>query len=132
MYSIIENLLYEETLGGKIRYSWFGLRFGKVAMYKKGARPVIYGRTEELKRILPPDEYWRIVNMYFETDNPVDWSHEREWRICGDYTFEYDEIEILVKNDIYYKKFIERCIAESKMEMLKRIHGIVPLNTVIS
>ena len=132
LYSIVENLLYEETLNGKIRYSWFGLRFNKVWMHRQGARPVIYGKTQELKRILPASEHWRIVNMDFETENPVDWSHEREWRICGDYFFEYGDIEILVKNDEYYKKFVEKCISQGKTDLLRDVHGIIPLNTVIS
>lgn len=132
LYSIVENLLYEESLEGKNRYSWFGLRFNKIRMSQKGARPVIYGKTDELKTILPPTEHWRIVKLDLDAEEKVDWTHEREWRICGDFSFEYNDIEILVKDDTYYKMFVEKCIDERKLELLKSIHGIVPLNTVIS
>lgn len=132
LYSIVENLLFEDSLKGN-RYSWFGIRVNKPKMICKGARPVIYGKTEELKSILPEDEYWRIVRMdYDDLENIVDWSHEREWRILGDYSFEYDDIEILVKKDKYYKKFVEKCLREGKEDLLKSVHGIIPLNSVIS
>lgn len=132
LYSIVENLLFEDTLKDNNRYSWFGLRFNKVRMYEKGARPVLYGKTEELKRILPPSDYWRIVHLDLEERNVIDWSHEREWRILGDYNFLYDDVEVVVRNDIYYRKLVDRCIDENKLDILREIHGIVPLNTVIS
>lgn len=141
LYSVVENLMYEDYLyeknlqegyTPKIRYSWFGLRFNKVHMYQAGARPVFYGNTDELKRMLEPDEYWRIVKMSLEGDNIVDWSHEREWRIEGDYSFSWNDMEILVKDDEYYRKFVKKCKEERKTKLLSEIRGVVPLNTVIS
>ncbi len=133
LYSIAQSLLYEDDKSDIIRYSWFGLRFNKNVLFRRGARPVIYGKTEELKRLLPPDNYWRIVRLDLDSSkNCIDWTHEREWRIKNVCPFEYDDIEVIVKNDIYYRKFIERCITEKRMEILSEIHGIVPLNTVIS
>ena len=55
LYSIVENLLFEDSIKENKRYSWFGLRFNKIEMYHKGARPVLYGKTEELRSILMPD-----------------------------------------------------------------------------
>lgn len=130
--SIAENLIFEDSLGGKNRYSHFGLRFNKIRMYRIGARPVIYGKTEELKRMLPRDEYWRIVNMDLDSESVVDWSHEREWRLVSDYHFKYSDTEVIVKDDHYYKKFINKCIQENRLDILKGINGIIPLNTVIS
>lgn len=101
--ALVENLMFETMHGGKIRYSPFGIRFNKGTLYQKGARPVFYGDTEELKCILPKEEYWRIVSMnLLDPSNIVDWSHEREWRYPGNLEFEYSEIEIVVKNEIYY------------------------------
>ena len=132
LYSIVENLLFEETLKDRNRYSWFGLRFNKGKMYKRGARPVIYGKTEELKKILPQNEYWRIVDLDLDANNVVDWSHEREWRVCGDFQFEYDDIEVIVRDDYFYQLFVNKCIDEDRMDILKGVHGVIPLNTVIS
>ena len=132
LYSIVENLLFEDSLTGRKRYSWFGLRFNKILMYRSGARPVVYGKTEEIKQKIQETDYWRIVDLDLEDENVVDWSHEREWRILGDYSFEYDDIEVIVKDDKYYRKFVEKCLEENRMDIMKGIHGIVPLNTVIS
>ena len=118
LYSIVENLLFEESMKENIRYSWFGLRFNKIAMYNMGARPVFYGRTEELKKIL--------------TNDIIDWSHEREWRILDECRFEYNDVEVIVKDDNYYAKFVNRCLDENRKDILTGVHGIIPLNTVIS
>lgn len=131
LVSIAENLLFEDELDNCIRYSWFGLRFNKVRMHRTGARPVIYGKTEELKSILPTTEYWRIVNLDLDEDNLVDWSHEREWRIKGDYQFNYNDIEILVKNDEFYKKLIKKCLEENRTDILLECNGIQVLNSII-
>ena len=133
LYSITQSLLYEDDKSDIIRYSWFGLRFNKNTLFRRGARPVIYGKTEELKKMLSPENYWRIVRLDLDSSkNCIDWTHEREWRIKNDCPFEYDDIEVIVKNDIYYRKFIDRCINEKRMKLLTEIHGVVPLNTVIS
>lgn len=133
--AIAENLLYEKKLreetNCKVRYSAFGLRFNKAWIYKKGGRPVIYEQKEIIKSILPADEYWRIVN-YDLTDkqNMIDWTHEREWRVPGNIEFEYKDIEVLVASNMYYKKFVEYCIENQKLDMLKEINGIVVMNTI--
>ena len=133
--AIAENLLYEKKLreqeGGKVRYYAFGLRFNKMWCYKRGGRPVIYEEKEIMKSLLPEEEYWRIVN-YNLTDmkHVIDWTHEREWRVPGNLEFEYCNIEVLVPSNTYYKKFVEYCIQEDKLDMLQGINGIVVLNTI--
>ena len=131
LYGIVENLMYEKELNDKTRYSWFGLRFSKNRIYESGARPVMYGEREELKKLLSEDEFWRIVNFDLSGKNITDWSHEREWRIKGNYKFDYKDIEILVKNDIYSHKLIKRCIDEKRTDILLNCHGIIPLNSVV-
>lgn len=133
--AIAENLLYEKRLreetNCKIRYSAFGIRFNKVWMYKKGGRPVIYEEKEVMKSILPKEQHWRIVNYDLkDKEHLVDWTHEREWRVPGDIEFEYKDIEVLVASNVYYRKFIEYCIEQEKMDMLREINGIVVLNTI--
>jgi len=114
------------------RYSWFGIRFNKGLLYEDGGRPVIYGNTDELKRILNLSEHWRIVKLDLNDSNEiVDWSHEREWHYQGNYGFEFCEIEKLVKNYTYYKKLIDRCIEENRLDIFKEVNGIVPLNSVV-
>ena len=57
-------------------------------------------------------------------------THEREWRVPGNIEFNYKDIEVLVPSNKYYKKFIEYCIKNEKLDMLQEINGIVVLNTI--
>ena len=136
LYAMAENIRYEEECSNEkqsyqnkadFRYEAFGIRFNKGHMFQKGARPVIYGKREELDEI-PQSEQWRCVQLDLKDSTQiVDWTHEREWRIEGDLQFEYDEIEIIVGCSEYYKKFIEHY---SNTQLLREINGIVVLNTL--
>ena len=134
--SIAENLLYEKSLrestgSTKYRYSAFGLRFTKIYIYELGGRPVIYGPTSELREVLPSNEWWRIVDLQLKHTKPiVDWTHEREWRIKGDLSFTYNQIEVIVPCWSYYQKFVKYCLDNSKEELLKEIRGIIALDSV--
>lgn len=107
-------------------------------VYDVGGRPVFYGKTVELKKMLSPDEYWRIVDFDLpfitnkdETTEITDWTHEREWRVPNDFEFKYERIEIILSNYKYYKKFIEWCENEKHMDVLRNIKGIVLLDSII-
>lgn len=114
-----------------MRYSAFGLRFNKVWIYKKGGRPVIYDKKDKMKKILPKEEYWRIVNYDLEDqEHMIDWTHEREWRVPGNLKFEYNNIEVLASTGEYYQKFIKYFIENHKINILQEINGIVVLNTI--
>lgn len=78
------------------KISPYALFFTKKQMIKIGARPVIYGLSDELKSlpsgkngrirliketILPKPEQYRYVT-YNPCGRPsIDWTHEREWRL---------------------------------------------------
>ncbi|SET49436.1 hypothetical protein [[Clostridium] polysaccharolyticum] len=133
--AIAENLLYEKELrketNCKVRYCVFGVRFNKRQIFKMGGRPVIYEEKELMKSQLSKDEHWRIVNYDLnDKDKMIDWTHEREWRVPEKIEFDYKNIEVLVASNIYYKKFIEYCIQNQKLDMLQEINGIVVLNTI--
>ncbi len=134
--SIAENLLYEKYLrdeksSKKNRYMAFGLRFQKIIIYSNGGRPVIYGDTQELKDILPEKEYWRIEDMKLtDQHNIVDWSHEREWRIKNELSFEYDQTEVIVPTREYYKALVSCCEENNRIDILKGINGIITLDSI--
>lgn len=131
--AMAENLLFEERLGTEKRYLAFGIRVNKGWFYKQGGRPAIYGEKEQLKRALPANLHWRIVSIDLDDPNGiVDWMHEREWRITDDFSFEWSDIEILVKDHNYYRKLVKQCIDAGKIDLLKSIHGIITLDSVIS
>ena len=135
LLSLAENIAYEKEMtpeGESLRYEPYGLRFNKCRLFRQGARPVIYGPTQELKTQLPSDEYWRIVNMdYNNNDNLIDWTHEREWRIPGDLEFEYKDVEVIVYSPDDYRRMIEMCPINNP-ELLKQINGIICLKSILN
>ena len=129
--AIVENLLYEDSLNDKIRYSPFGIRLSKPFVYKKGGRPVIYENSTLMKNYLPESEYWRIVNLNLtDKESCMDWTHEREWRVPGELCFEYSQCEIIVPNSKYYKKFVKYCLDKNREDILLKIRGIVVIASV--
>ena len=131
--AIAENLMYEKVLNDKVRYSPFGIRFHKGFIYNKGGRPVIYENKDSMKSLLPESEYWRIVDLNLSNkESYVDWTHEREWRVPDELTFNYRNIEIIVKQGKYYRELVERCIDKKRTDILVGIHGIITLDSVYS
>lgn len=131
LQAMAENLLYERSLGDKIRYSPFGIRFSKQFIYKNGGRPVIYEDKNVMKKLLPEEEYWRIVDLKLaDIEAYIDWTHEREWRVPDELLFTYKNIEIIVSSDRYYRSLINRCIDAERLDILKEIHGIITLDSV--
>lgn len=77
----------------RLRYTGVGMYFDKRLIFKAGGRPVIYDNTEETRNMLSPDEHWRLVNLNLKSINNItDWTHEREWRIKGDYQFDLEQV----------------------------------------
>lgn len=131
LQAIAENLIYERLLGDKIRYLPFGIRFTKQFIYKHGGRPVIYEDKNVMKKLLSKEEYWRIVDLKLaDIDEYVDWSHEREWRVPDELSFTYNNIEVIVQSGKYYRLLIDKCIEEDRLDILKKIHGIITLDSV--
>lgn len=133
--AIAENLQYEEMLrqekGGEIRYLGFGVRFQKTFIYKKGGRPVIYDNTDLAKQYLKKNEYWRIVKLnLLDKDYLIDWTHEREWRVPNSLEFQYSNCEIVLPTSKYYRKFIEYCLRNDRIEILRKIRGIINISSV--
>ncbi len=61
-----------------------------------GARPVIYLLWREAEQLLAPEERWRVVTSEMDRTPPVDWTHEREWRVAGDLPLEARHFAVLV------------------------------------
>lgn len=135
--SMCQNVYYEQKRietgkDKKIRYRAIGLLFQKDYVFKKGGRPVLYDKTQDAKKYLPKDEWWRIVNMDFsDKDNIVDWSHEREWRLKGDFEFELEEATILVIKYSTLKPIVERIKKEDGIDIRDKIKGIHSLTNVL-
>ena len=133
--SLCQNVYYEQKLrhsdkDGKTRYLPIGLAFPKGYAFRKGARPVIYDKTEDAKKYLPADQWWRIVNFDLgNSDRIIDWTHEREWRAPGYFDFDLGEALILLSNKTAYRLFLER-VKAMENNLLEKLSGIVVLKGV--
>lgn len=112
LYSICQNCQYEakdaKENNKEARYSAFGLMFQKDYIYNKGGRPVLYEDTDFAKKILPEDQWWRIVRFDLSnSDSIIDWTHEREWRIPNNFKFDISKATIIVPNPENYRVFYE-------------------------
>lgn len=68
------------------RYEPYGIVVTKAYAYSKGCRPVLYLSNEELAAIgVPNEELWRVVRLEGVDGAGINWLHEREWRLKGDY-----------------------------------------------
>jgi len=91
--AFLEASFERQKAGQKI--SSMALTFSKKHMFDLGARPVIYGLTEDNVSIpsgggggpriipvsaMPYGEQYRYVAYYPTGSRRVDWTHEREWR----------------------------------------------------
>lgn len=134
--SINQNVFYEQKKRengeeSKVRYRPVGLLFDKSYSFNKGARPVIYDKTEDAKKYLPESEWWRIVNLNLENkESIIDWSHEREWRVKGDFDFELSEVTILIVSQHWLKKLLDK-FKEDKIDLMNEIKGVVTLEHLL-
>ncbi len=71
------------TRHNRRRYEPFGVAVDKRYAFKMGARPVIYLPVHEAEAALKAQEMWRVVSIDLDRTPPVDWTHEREWRLMG-------------------------------------------------
>ncbi len=91
------------------RFEGYGISYDRFSAFERGVRPVIYGDKEEYQKILPDQtDYWKVVNYDPENDYRIDWTYEREWRVPGDFDFEYKDVEIIIPHAGLYEEFKEK------------------------
>lgn len=134
--AICQNVFFEQKYNegkknAKTRYRAVGLAFPKDYIYAKGARPVIYDKTADAKKFLPADQQWRIVNFDLSNQESfIDWTHEREWRMPGDFNFDLKEATLLFVNEATFKTFLNKCAADGN-NLVEQVRGIVVLDNIL-
>lgn len=135
-YGLCQNIYHEQILREKnsqrkkVRYRPIGIAFRKEYVYDKGGRPVIYEKTDVAKELIPKkDEWWRIVNLDLSnTERIIDWTHEREWRVKGDFEFALNEAVIVLTNSDIYREFVSKI----DKSILENIAGIIVLDPILT
>lgn len=128
-------------------YSPYGIGFEKPRIFAAGGAPVYYVRCDRFQT-----QKWNadmlkkpFSSPFFPVYTPqktiqqypphkfVDYSHEREWRIKGDFTFDYDQISFVVLNSFWdfemFPKFLKNAIGRRKfliLESYKMIEKLWP------
>ena len=136
LYSIAQNLKFERELSRdqhtRHRYSGCGLVFSKYYLFENGCRPVIYDRVEEGKVYIDESEVYRLVSFDMsDTNNIIDWSHEREWRMAGDFEFKVNWSAVVLETNEDYREFIKKALLHGNEGILDAICGIVVLDALI-
>ena len=136
LYSIAQNLKFEKELSRaqhtRHRYSGCGLVFSKYYLFQNGCRPVIYDVPETGKQYIAEPELHRLVALDItDTANIVDWTHEREWRMPGNFKFRKDWSAVLLEKKEDYREFVEKSAQEQNRGILERICGIVVLDALL-
>ncbi len=131
--ALAESIRFERELDSKNpRYEAYGIRFNKKYIYDMGGRPVIYENKEIMKKYLPEQEYWRIVNLDLTDKNKiVDWTHEREWRVPNTLEFEYNKIEIIVPNSFARRNLVKYCEENGMMEIIRNVYSIINMTSIM-
>lgn len=136
LYHLSQNIHADQVFRktnprAKTRYVGVGLMFFKGHVFRCGGRPVIYERKATAKSILPEAEWWRIVTYDLSTsDELIDWTHEREWRVRGDFEFTLDQATVVLPNNDTYSRFVKLCAEDGNKGILDGIAGIVCLKPV--
>lgn len=89
------------------RYLPFGIRISKKWLFSLGGRPVIYQSANEYD-LLAAEHRWRHVRYEPDQIPPIDFSWEREWRICCDELYlPSEEVTIIVPDEHYENELLE-------------------------
>lgn len=100
------------------RYRPFGIRVSKKGLYALGGRPVIYQSDSEYGS-LAESHRWRHVRYEPDSEPPIDFTWEREWRIRADEVhLQPGEARIIVPHESWG----EAIEMEHYQDELSRIH----------
>ncbi|MCU8083613.1 hypothetical protein [Shewanella sp. SM23] len=114
----------------KPRYEPYGIIVSKTYAYKRGCRPVIYLSNKELDALkIPREELWRVVRLEGVDGEGINWVHEREWRVKGDFIIPKDPQAVLVRNVASAKKLRE-AISKNPKKFKSLPSSIIPLTVL--
>ena len=91
----------DQRTRGKKPLQRFGILLKKRWLFERGGRPVIYGPDTQFQE-LSQEFKWRHVRYEPTEDSVVDFTWEREWRICTDrLEFAPGDVRVVVGSAYY-------------------------------
>ena len=67
-------------------------------------------KRKAAKEHVKESEWWRVVDFDLSDENArVDWTHEREWRMCGDIEFDSSQVHALLNSPEAREHFCRTC-----------------------
>jgi hypothetical protein len=109
-------------------YRFYGLAFSKRTIFDAGGRPVIYLPDKEGGWI-PDEQKWRHVRYEIGSaygDHPVDFTHEREWRLPGD----LDLAKVVGLYVLVWSYTEAKELAGMKTSIQQLIRGFLPMEHI--
>jgi len=131
------------------QYSSFGIGFSKSHVFAAGGGPAYYVRND-----LFAQQQWEGVNYTFVTpywpsfrpaaksghdkaSHPIDYLHEREWRVPHDFTFTLNQVEFVILPDYeamaQFPALLKDGIGREKfilMDVYRKIEQLWPVHVV--
>ena len=118
--SALKHFASEETETDEVRYRYYGVAISKETGFEQGARPVIYLPDNEANWI-PTEHKWRHVQY---NHGLVDWTHEREWRVKGDFDIT-KSIGIYIV--CWHSNEIEKIKEAMNEKVAAKVRGFLPM-----
>jgi hypothetical protein len=113
-------------------YSPYGLVFSKRLIFDKGGGPALYVRGDLLKELgeTVPLNIEPFIEPFdpkavLKQGVPIDYLHEREWRLTSQFTFEYSDLEYVLVESIEEANSVVHKIGSHRLPDRK----LIPLNT---
>jgi len=138
------------------QYSPYALGFSKPRIFASGGGPAYYVRADHFEKQEWEDHVYTFVTPFWPNYRPsslktppkvggkailggksIDYSHEREWRIPHDFTFDYAQVEFVILPD--YKAMaafpagLKDAIGREKfllLEIYKTIEKLWPVHNI--
>jgi hypothetical protein len=123
------------------RYTPCGIGFSKQFVFERDGGPALYVRGDEWPSVseIPQPLRSRVVRFWpgAEAEHPLpdylatpsEWLQEREWRMPGDLTFGWDDIQFLIVPhpswQVYYADWISEWAGPEYGEHFARIPAVV-------
>jgi hypothetical protein len=129
-------------------YSPYAIGFNKAFIFGAGGSPAFYVRADQFKWQQWDNRLYTFTTPFWPEYRPkkkdlekkfktIDYSHEREWRIPHDLTFEYQDIEFVILNRYNDLAALDKTLKDSigrekffLMEMYEKIETFWPVHKI--